>query len=45
MAKDEFRNLGFDNGPQPTTTNSNDYKQHRGASSKEKDARPGELRW
>ncbi|WQF78345.1 hypothetical protein CDEST_03359 [Colletotrichum destructivum] len=45
MAKDEFRNLGFDNGPPPTTTNSNDYNQHRGASSKEKDARPGELRW
>ncbi|TQN71057.1 Cytochrome c oxidase assembly protein COX19, partial [Colletotrichum shisoi] len=44
MAKDEFRNLGFDNGPPPTTTNSNDYNQDRGASSKEKDARPGELR-
>ncbi|KZL88149.1 chch domain-containing protein [Colletotrichum incanum] len=44
MAKDEFKNLGFDNGPASTITNTNTATQER-ASSKEKDARPGELRW
>lgn len=48
MAKDEFRNLGFDNGPKP----SNDpnvlalsQAQAQGSTGKDKDAKPGELRW
>ncbi|KAK2002859.1 CHCH domain-containing protein [Colletotrichum falcatum] len=44
MAKDEFKNLGFDNGP-ALKTSTNTATQGQEASSKERDTRPGELRW
>ncbi|KAK2010518.1 CHCH domain-containing protein [Colletotrichum eremochloae] len=44
MAKDEFKNLGFSDGP-TLKTNATIATQDHGASSKETDARPGELRW
>ncbi|KDN70136.1 putative CHCH domain-containing protein [Colletotrichum sublineola] len=44
MAKDEFKNLGFGDGP-TLKTNATIATQDQGASSKETDARPGELRW
>ncbi|KAK1724558.1 CHCH domain-containing protein [Colletotrichum acutatum] len=48
MAKDEFRNLGFDNGPKPANDPSGlglSQAQAQGSTGKDKDAKPGELRW
>lgn len=45
MAKDDFKNLGFDNG-QTVNGNSKDGQgRAQGTEGKEKDTRPGELRW
>lgn len=48
MAKDEFRNLGFDNGPKPANGPNGlalSQAQAQGSTGKDKDAKPGELRW
>ncbi|KAK1527494.1 CHCH domain-containing protein [Colletotrichum costaricense] len=48
MAKDEFRNLGFDNGPKPANDPNGlalSQAQAQGSTGKDKDAKPGELRW
>ncbi|KXH45916.1 CHCH domain-containing protein [Colletotrichum nymphaeae SA-01] len=48
MAKDEFRNLGFDNGPKPANEPNGlalSQAQAQGNTGKDKDAKPGELRW
>ncbi|KXH56500.1 CHCH domain-containing protein [Colletotrichum salicis] len=48
MAKDEFKNLGFDNGPKPANDPNGltlGHGQAKGSGNKDKDAKPGELRW